>query len=455
MRSLFVGRQGGVLDPVESRSLIIDLILSLRRGGARHSREQKSNYRLNPPLEKGRYSTPVEGRGQYLQICMLLKESKILIGALIFLALVLGILMILLLMPRKESVIKGQVKNEIANSSSDIVAENGISQNDNIAGTATSSTELSLAPAAASQIIIAFGGDVMLSRAVGQKMERYQDWTWPLAKVSKIFDSADLAVINLESPSTIGGSHFVPAGSFSFNADPRSIAGLGAAGIDLAMLANNHLLNQGRQGLSDTLEMLERNNIGYAGAGNDAGEAHQGAIMEAQGVRFGFLAYGYPDDYSVAGDNRSGIANMDLAAMREDVARMKADADAVIISMHAGNEYAREPNKQQKEFARAAIDAGADLVIGHHPHWVQTTEIYRGKLIIYSLGNLVFDQMWSRPTQQGAIVKAYFSGKELRQAEIIPVHIYDYGQPDVAAGKEADEILGRMGLDEGVINIKY
>lgn len=301
-----------------------------------------------------------------------------------------------------------------------------------------------------------FGGDAMLSRVVGQKMVKYKDFAWPFQKLRGLFSQADLAVINLESPFTLDSkSYLVPTGSFSFNADPRAMAGLTAAGIDLVALANNHFVNQDQKGMRDTFKLLEQNNIAYAGAGENLAAAHAGVVLDKNGIKFGFLDYGYPVDSSNAGADRPGIANMDLASARTDVQRMKKQADLVIVLIHDGVEYTNLPTGHQKEFARAMIDAGADLIVGHHPHWVQQVEIYENKPIIYSLGNLVFDQMWSQETREGALAKVELSGRDIRRLEFIPIIINDYGQPEIIIDQtQKNKILKRMGLSDAVIDLE-
>ncbi|MFA6526257.1 MAG: CapA family protein [Candidatus Buchananbacteria bacterium] len=297
-----------------------------------------------------------------------------------------------------------------------------------------------------------FSGDVMLSRVVNQKMEKYGDWAWPFKNIASTTAAADITIINLESPFTISSNHLVKTGSFSFNADPRSIDGLKLAGVDVAALANNHMTNQGAKGISDTGKILSENNIVPIGAGLNSAEARQPVIKEVNGIKFGFLSYAYPDDYSVAGKANAGIANMSLEKMTADVKALKPQVDNVIILMHAGTEYVNKPNRQQTDFAHATIDAGADLVIGHHPHWVQTTEIYKGKPILYSLGNLIFDQMWSTETQEGALARIILKDKIIDKIEIIPISIHDYGQAVIVADPlQKNKILNRMGLKSDTI----
>ena len=297
-----------------------------------------------------------------------------------------------------------------------------------------------------------FGGDVMLSRQVNSRMAKYNDYTWPFVKIADFLRSADLTMINLESPFIFANDYNVPTGSFMFKADPRALAGVLLAGIDLVSLANNHTLNQGQIGLKENFEILTGSDIKYIGAGNNEEEARRAEIVEIYGNKFAFLAYAYPDDSSVASETRAGIANMDIAKMQADVKKLKEAGNIVIVNMHAGTEYVTEPNWQQEDFARAAIDAGAEAVIGHHPHWPQVYEFYQDKPIIYSLGNLVFDQMWSLETRQGLLAKFIWrDGWE--KMELVPVKSYDYGQTEIISDEiERLSIFKKIGAPEnGVI----
>ncbi|MDD5569291.1 MAG: CapA family protein, partial [Candidatus Pacebacteria bacterium] len=144
---------------------------------------------------------------------------------------------------------------------------------------------------------------------------------------------------------------------------------------------------------------------------------------------------------------RAGIAFLDKEKMAAAVAEAKKQADIVIVSMHAGTEYIYTPMEEQTSFARAAIDAGADMVIGHHPHVVQQMEKYNGKYIFYSLGNFIFDQMWSLPTRQGIALKIVFTKQGVKNIEIAPVLIDDYCQPHILDYGSAKDILARLDFD--------
>src|SRR5690606_29914044 len=164
------------------------------------------------------------------------------------------------------------------------------------------------------------------------------------------------------------------------------------------------------------------------------------ALLERNGVRFAFLAYNDADVVPAsyfAGEERYGTAKMDVDRMAADVELARAVADVVIVSMHSGTEYKFEPNSRQTSFARAAIDAGADMILGHHAHVVQRAEWYDGKLILYGLGNFIFDQMWSMPTRYGLGAQLYFEGTHLKDVTLHPVLIHDYAQPRPVGGSEA------------------
>ncbi len=298
-----------------------------------------------------------------------------------------------------------------------------------------------------------FGGDVMLSRQVNKKMAAAGNYSWPFLKIADFLKSADFTVVNLEGPFAISKDYAVSTGSLSFKVNPVAVEGLLSAGIDLVSLANNHSFNQGAPGLLETFKVLTERGIKYVGAGRNEEEAHRGEIVLIKGKKFGFWAYAYPNDNSVAGEKKAGIANLDVDKMRSDVARLKAQGATVIVLMHAGTEYTAKPNQQQITFARAAIEAGAEAVIGHHPHWPQTFEFYQGKPIIYSLGNLVFDQMWSKATRQGIIAKMSWQDGWQR-IELVPIKIQDYGQASIIPdGAEKKEILEKIGApDDGVID---
>jgi poly-gamma-glutamate capsule biosynthesis protein CapA/YwtB (metallophosphatase superfamily) len=265
------------------------------------------------------------------------------------------------------------------------------------------------------------GGDVMLSRYVGARARRLSDPASPLRDLAPLLSSADIAFINLEAPFSDHG-HPVEKGMI-FKAEPEMIEALRVAGIDVVSTANNHARDCGSYGVTFTLDWLAKHGIAAAGTGHTAGEAHQGAIIERNGHRYGFLAYTYDQSNGNHADQDDRIAMLEIPRMAADVANLRSRADAVIVSMHAGVEYQKQANAEQRRFAHAAIDAGSSVVVGAHPHVTQPVESYRDGVIFYSLGNLVFDQFQRQETQHGLIADLRFAGAKLTSYSAIPVDI--------------------------------
>jgi poly-gamma-glutamate capsule biosynthesis protein CapA/YwtB (metallophosphatase superfamily) len=277
-------------------------------------------------------------------------------------------------------------------------------------------------PAQASATRILCGGDVMLSRYVGARALRQSDPASPLRDLAPLLSSADIAFVNLEAPFSDHGRR-VEKGMI-FKAEPEMIEALRVAGIDVVSTANNHARDCGSYGVDFTLDWLARNGIAAAGTGHTAEQAHQGAVIERNGHRYGFLAYTYDQSNGNHPDQDDRIAMLsDPRRMAADVSSLRSRADAVIVSMHAGVEYQKQPNAEQRRFAHAAIDAGASVVVGAHPHVTQPIESYRDGVIFYSLGNLVFDQFQREDTQHGLIADLRFAGSKLTSYSAIPIDI--------------------------------
>lgn len=266
-----------------------------------------------------------------------------------------------------------------------------------------------------------FGGDVMLARYVGRLAREKRDPGWPLRQLAALFSSADLAFVNLESPFSDRGKT-VEKGMV-FKAEPAMIEALVAAGIDAVSTANNHTRDFGGHGIEFTLEWLARHGIAAVGTGATPQMAHQGVVLERHGVRFGFLGYTYDQSNGNHADRDDRVAMMNVDEMIEDVRNIRGRSDVAIVSMHGGVEYQRTPNAEQRRFARAAVDAGASVVVGHHPHVTQPFETYSKGLIFYSLGNLVFDQDQRKDTQLGWIADVQFAGERIVGYGVIPVDI--------------------------------
>ena len=253
--------------------------------------------------------------------------------------------------------------------------------------------------------------------------------TGNVGAVRELITGADIAIANFENPAPDNwrwhGKGMV------FSANPKHIVGLVEAGIDWVSLANNHIGDARRAGIISTQENLDDYGIQHSGAGSNTADAHTASLLEAGGITVGILGYDTIAAYYQSGTNTPGSAKMTAAFLKKDIAAArKAGADVVIVFPHWGVEYRAKPTSGQRNLAHAAIDAGADLVIGNHPHWVEGMEVYKGKPIWYALGNFVFDQSWSNYTMEGITLELTFSGADLRQIRMRPHLILDKAQPN-------------------------
>ncbi len=270
-----------------------------------------------------------------------------------------------------------------------------------------------------------FAGDVMFSRDVRRQILAAQDNELPFRKIAPLLAASDIAFVNLETPFLDKGRYY--ESGLIFHANPAMIGGLQLAHIAIASTANNHARDCGPDGVGFTVNWLRQHDIAAVGSGLTAEETHRGVVLERHGVRFGFLGYTYDQRNGnwKDVDDRVAVANIDV--MRRDVDQMRKRADVVIVSMHHGIEYRPRPSAAQVEFAHAAIDAGATLVVGHHPHVIEPTEQYKGGEIIYSLGNFVFDQYQRKATQHAEVVQVSFVGRHILATHTLHVVITKTG----------------------------
>ncbi|MBV8779844.1 MAG: CapA family protein [Phycisphaerae bacterium] len=272
----------------------------------------------------------------------------------------------------------------------------------------------------------------MLCRAVRRQMLAAHDPALPFRKIAPLMRAADITFVNLESPFSDHGSYY--GHGLIFHAPPDAIAGLTLANVAIASTANNHSRDCGPPGVEFTIAWLRAHGIVALGTSVSPSRTHEGVILARHRVRFGFLGYTFDQQNGNWHDIDTRIAMIDIPTMCRDVAGLRKRADVVIVSMHDGIEYMPKPAQAQIAFAHAAIDAGATLVIGHHPHVIQPSEEYRGGLIFYSLGNLVFDQYQRQETQHGELAEISFLGPAILATHIIPVRITPTGpELEVAA----------------------
>lgn len=301
------------------------------------------------------------------------------------------------------------------------------------------------------EISMLFLGDVMLSRGVSYQISKNNDLYYPFRSIQTLLRQNDFVFANFESPIIPGRQ--IHTGEMAFRVDENLAPILKELNFSIFSLANNHLLDFGQKGLLNTLKILAENQIQYIGAGENYQEAHQYKILEKNNIKVAFLAYNDSDVIlatNEATENRPGTAFMDLDALQKDLTEAKKLADFTIVSMHSGTEYKENPNSRQIEFAHTAIDNGANLVIGHHPHVVQPIEKYKNGYIFYSLGNFIFDQAWSQETTEGIATQIIFSKNEIRNIKILPLIIENYSQPKIISRVDDTEtfqkIINRLNL---------
>ncbi|MCX6759666.1 MAG: CapA family protein [Candidatus Nealsonbacteria bacterium] len=284
-------------------------------------------------------------------------------------------------------------------------------------------------------------GDIMLDRGVKFMIEKEgdRDFRFPFLKVVDYLKEADIVFGNLEGVISDKG---IKAGSiYSFRVDPKAIEGLSFAGFNVLSLANNHALDYTRAALEDCLAKLSNAEIDYVGAGFNEKEAYLPIIKEVNGstglpaVKVAFLAYTNlgPETWKAAGEN-SGIAwisENNFETIKEDVKLAKEKADILIVSLHTGEEYQKEPTQFQIEFSKMAIEAGADLIVGHHPHIIQKNEKYKNGYIFYSLGNFIFDQSFSEETMRGQILEVLIENKKIKEVVTKDIKINNFFQPEI------------------------
>jgi len=253
-------------------------------------------------------------------------------------------------------------------------------------------------------------GDIGLGREINWQINQKNDPEFPFLLVKSELEAADISTANLEGP-LLKDCPLSRAG-FKFCGQARNGQGLKFAGIDLVSLANNHATNFGPDGFSETIEILKNYNIDYF-----ANE--KTAYQKINNLTVAFLGY---DDI---------VRRLEINDLSSAIKTAKQKADIVVVSFHWGEEYQPTQNERQTTLARLAIDAGADIIVGHHPHVVQPLEYYQDKPIFYSLGNFLFDQLWSEETRKGLIAKIFFRGTKIEKIETISTRINDQYQTEI------------------------
>jgi poly-gamma-glutamate synthesis protein (capsule biosynthesis protein) len=269
-------------------------------------------------------------------------------------------------------------------------------------------------------------GDLMLERDIITLMDMHGS-AWPYDAVRHLLADADITIGNMEG--TFSERGVADNKLYTFRTPPRHAAGLAQAGFDVVSLANNHAMDYGDVALADTLAALDAAGVRHSGAGENAAAARRPVVLETNGLRIAFLSYNAVTESTPAGPSSPGVAWGDEPTIRADVAAARQLADLVVVSLHAGTEYVDAPSGVQRQLGRAAIDAGAALVLGHHAHVFQGWQRYGQGVFVLGLGNFVFDldfddyqTLGPRPFQT-AVLHIELTGEGVTKVEARPVFI--------------------------------
>lgn len=293
-------------------------------------------------------------------------------------------------------------------------------------------------------IYIVAGGDVMLGSWAEEVIQR-NGWDYPFRKLDSVLYDADVVFVNLEAPFGDADSAFDK--TYTFQVSPDLVQVLTAGKINMVSLANNHILDFGNEDLQETISLLKQHEIQFSGAGLNLFEARQPAIFEIKGKRVALASYSltFPEEFW-ATDSTAGTCFPYHRFIFEDIRKFKRENDLLIVSCHWGGELLNYPKDYQLELAHKVIDAGADLILGHHPHVVQGIEVYKGKIIAYSLGNYIFGS-FSENVQESMLLKLKYGINGIEHCRIYPISVYNKEvefQPRLLSGTEKQDFIAEL-----------
>ena len=293
-------------------------------------------------------------------------------------------------------------------------------------------------------------GDVFLQRLDPERVFR---------QVKDVFRQTDLVFCNLEAPLCSADTPPTPfLRVIRLRSDPEMVRALVDAGIDIVSLANTHTMDYGPQGLLQTMETLARHGIRYVGAGRTLAEARKPVVFELKGTRIAFLGFHTYDQFATAASEVTPGQTMvrvspylppphayreEVSRMQQDIREAKKQADVVIVSWHWGQSMTSQLAVHQPYLGRLAIDAGADLVLGHHAHMLQGIEVYRGGAICYSMGNFVMDG-GAPMSMEALVVKCVIADKRIRSLSFLPAEGTRMGEARILPESESEPTFREM-----------
>jgi poly-gamma-glutamate capsule biosynthesis protein CapA/YwtB (metallophosphatase superfamily) len=296
---------------------------------------------------------------------------------------------------------------------------------------------------AAPPLSLGVGGDVTFGLGVADVIKQEGPaYLW--SSVAPLFGDCDFTVVNLEGPLCRGEKPNPDQTSLYMRGEASCAAPMGEAGVDAVCLANDHIMDYGANGLEETLSILRNEELGSFGAGSNIRSSEQPLLLENDGgakVALLSVCDVAPSSYT-AGEDTPGISSSDLDHVREMIKSAAQEAHYVVIFVHWGVIGSQDITPRQREIARACVEAGADLVVGSHPHVVQGLEILDGVPVIYSLGNLVFSAE-SESGKTGIFAACRFNRDGIVGLDIIPLRL-EGARPVPLAGEQAEGILRQL-----------
>jgi len=271
-------------------------------------------------------------------------------------------------------------------------------------------------------ITIISTGDIIPARMVNFQSEKNDDYAWAFKNVANALSNADLTVANLESPLMTDCK--ATTEGMTFCGSEKNIQGLILSGIDLVTLANNHIDNYGQEGIDETIKLLDANNIKHTGLGEIT-------YATVRNIRFAFLGWNF-------------LVPLHENEVTSQVAEAKKNSDIVVIFPHWGEEYQEVPSDFEISMNKILLNAGADIILGNHPHIIQPILIGNNTLTFFAHGNFIFDQEWSEETKKGFVAKTYIYNRKIIDVEIIPIYIKNFGQPEIVTGESKTKMLNDL-----------
>ncbi len=279
-----------------------------------------------------------------------------------------------------------------------------------------------------------FGGDVALTQTYADLVKEDKKWAFAALEEARL---ADVSIVNLEAPFTTASTS---TKSDPFKVDPAQVEVLKNGGIRMVNLANNRIMDYQGAGLEETLKTLDQAGIHHFGAGRDAKEARKPEILDVDGQRVAYLGY-FDSEDQAAGDAKPGTNPKQNDRIAADIKAIRNQVDWVVVNFHWGDDISKYPNDAQMELAHFSIDQGADLVVGHHSSILQGAEIYKGRPIVYSLGNFIFGGK-TQSDYDSAMLRVALKNRQMK-VELLPVEVKGF-QPRIAIGDRGKEILHQI-----------